>query len=352
MRLPHVGSVSALLILLIACAPAGAPPAATSAPATPATVTTASGAPAGEPQRLDMAIISGAGYYIPAYLATDRGFLEQEGIQGEWVVAGTPESVRAVVSGSVPIGMLGSDPCIVAVTKGAPLRQVAALLQRPTYDLMAAEGVRSIPDLRGQEIAVSSVASGTAVLARVFLEAKGLRRGEYELVAAGGNVERIAALQSGRVGAAVLSDPGNFVVMEQGYNHLGNIMEIIPEYDFSAWWVNTNWLQQGNEELLVRFLRAQVRARRFLDDPANRESVEAVLRERLRVSPAIAARIYDFYTRETPDALARDLQLNERATTRTIEIVGELGELTAPYPPASQFLAPEYLQRALRELGS
>jgi NitT/TauT family transport system substrate-binding protein len=299
-----------------------------------------------------MAIISGAGYYIPAYLATDQGFLAQEGLQGEWVVAGTPESVRAVVSGSVPIGLLGSDPSIVAASKGAPLRQVAALLQRPTYDLLAAPPVRTLADLRGREVAVSSVASGTAVLARVFLEAKGLARGEYDLVAAGGNVERIAALQSGRVAAAVLSDPGNFVVLEQGYTHLGNILEVIPEYDFSGWWVNVQWLEQGNTELLHRFLRAQVRARRFLDDPANRAVVEAVLQQRLRVSPAIAARIYDYYTHAVPDALARDLQLNERATAKTIEIVGELGELPTPYPPARQFLAPEHLQRVLRELGS
>ena len=72
----------------------------------------------------------------------------------------------------------------------------------------------------------------------------------------------------------------------------------------------------------------------------------------IQASPAIAARIYDYYTHEVPDALARDLQLNERATTKTIEIVGELGELTAPYPPARQFLAPEHLQRVLRDLGS
>jgi ABC-type nitrate/sulfonate/bicarbonate transport system substrate-binding protein len=352
MRWHELGVLGLLIGELVACAPApsgGAPAVSEAAPPTPAPST----APMpGELQRLDLAIISGAGYYIPAYLATDQGFLAQEGIQGEWVVAGTPESVRAVVSGSVPIGLLGSDPCIVAVSKGAPLRQVAELLQRPTYDLLAAQQVRTIADLRGQEIAVSSVASGTAVLARVFLEAKGLRRGEYDLVAAGGNVERITALQSGRVAAAVLSDPGNFVVQEQGYTHLGNILDVIPEYDFSAWWVNQQWLEQGNTALLYRFLRAQVRARRFLDDPANREVVEAVLQQRLRVSPAIATRIYDYYTREVPDALARDLRLNERATSKTIEIVGELGELSAPYPPARQFLAPEYLERVLSELGT
>jgi len=51
------------------------------------------------------------------------------------------------------------------------------------------------------------------------------------------------------------------------------------------------------------------------------------------------------------DALARDLGFNERATTKTIEILGELGELQPPYPPAQQFYEPSYYQRALQELG-
>ncbi len=353
--LPAHLAVLGLALTLTACAPGAAPGgAAVPAGAPPTPPRAAAPAPAASTPAalvpLDIAIISSAGYYLPAYLATDRGFLEQEGIKGEWVVAGTPESVRAVVSGSVGIGLLGSDPCIVAAHRGAPIRQVAGFLHKPTYDLVGAERYRTIADLRGQEIGVSSVASGTAVLARVFLEANGLRRGEYDLVAAGGNAERIAALQSGRLGAAVLSDPGNFVAFEQGYNHLGNIMTVIPEYDFSGWWVHLPWAEQ-HRDLLVRFLKAQIRARRWLDDPANREAVLAVLQERLRVSPSIAEKIYTFYTQETPDALARDLGFNERATTKTIEILGELGELQPPYPPAQQFYEPSYYQRALQELG-
>src|SRR5215210_4492131 len=93
-------------------APAAKPPAATASPQQPAAQAPSAPAASG-PQaavNLDIGIISGAGYYIAGYLATDRGFLEQEGIKGEWVVAGTPESIRAVVSGSVPVGLLGSDP--------------------------------------------------------------------------------------------------------------------------------------------------------------------------------------------------------------------------------------------------
>src|SRR4051794_21118558 len=124
--LPAVG----LAALVAACAPSAAPAPAPAAPAKPASGQAApvaaapSAAPAAAaptappaPVNLDIAIISGAGYYIAGYLATDRGFLTQEGINGEWVVAGTPESIRAVVSGSVPVGLIGGDGSLIAVTK-------------------------------------------------------------------------------------------------------------------------------------------------------------------------------------------------------------------------------------------
>jgi NitT/TauT family transport system substrate-binding protein len=347
--LPIVG----LVALLGACSPSAAPAPAPAAPAPSAAPAAAASAPTTPPApvNLDIAIISGAGYYIGGYLATDRGFLEQEGIKGEWVVAGTPESIRAVVSGSVPLGLIGGDGSIVAVTKGAQIREIGASLIKPTYDVIGEKGTSGLGDLRGKDVGVSSVASGTAVLARAFFRAKGLQQGDYDLVVAGGNTERIAALQSGKVGAALLSDPGNFVTLEQGYAHLGNIMDVIPDYDFSGWWANAPWAQQ-NPDVTVRFLKAQIRALRWLYDPANRDGVIAVLQERLKLTPTIADKIYTYYSREVPDALARDLAFNERATTKTIETVGELGELERPFPPASSFYEPSYLQRALQELGS
>lgn len=352
------------LLVIAACGPGGAPSASAPAAKPPAaaapgqassgaaSAAPAAAAPTAPPAAatMDIAIISGAGYYIAGYLSTDRGFLEQEGIKGEWVVAGTPESIRSVVSGSVPIGLLSGDGCIVAVTKGAPLRQVGASLIKPTYDIIGDKGVSALSDLRGKDVGVSSVASGTAVLARAFFAAKGLQRGDYDLVVAGGNTERVAALQSGRVAAALLSDPGNFVMQEQGYPHLGNIMDVIPDYDFSGWWVNQPWAQQ-NSDLTVRFLKAQLRALRALYDPGYHDNVVAVLQERLKVSPSIAEKIYTYYTREVPDALARDLNFNERATTKTIETAGELGEIERPFPPATQFYDPTYLAQAQQAVG-
>src|SRR5581483_6446890 len=152
----------ALGVALAACSPSATPPAtggaraaptaappAAAAPASTAPAATAATQAAPAPVGLDIGIISGAGYYIPGYLATDRGFLEQEGIKGEWVVAGTPESIRSVVSGSVGIGLLGTDGSIVAVTKGASLRQVGSLLVKPTYDVIGTDRLQSIADLRG-----------------------------------------------------------------------------------------------------------------------------------------------------------------------------------------------------------
>jgi ABC-type nitrate/sulfonate/bicarbonate transport system substrate-binding protein len=356
--------LAALLLGLAACtsnppanapAPPAAAPTAPAALAAPTTATPPSQPPtqsaAPTPVALDLAIVSVAGWYAPAYLMTDRGLLAEEGIKGDWVSAGIAEAVRSVVSGSVPLGLLGSDPSLVAASKGAPIHEIAAYFQQPVYDVMGAPNVRRVADLRGQQVAVAQTAGATTHLVRLFLEANGLQPSDYDLIVGGGNPERLAAVQSGVAAAAVVSDPANFVALEQGFNSLGNITSVVPEYDFSAWWGYQPWLQE-HPNLAVRFLKAQLRARRWLNDPAHRADFLAVIQDRLKVSPDIAEKVYLYYTRDLPDAIAPDLRLNERATARTIEVAGATDEITRPYPAPTQFFEPSYLDRATRELGT
>ncbi len=102
----------------------------------------------------------------------------------------------------------------------------------------------------------------------------------------------------------------------------------------------------------MRLLKAQLRGRRWFADPARRADALAVLQERMRVSPDVAEKVYLAYAQDWPNALAPDLRFNERATARTIETAGELGEIERPYPSPSQLQEPQYLERALREVES
>jgi ABC-type nitrate/sulfonate/bicarbonate transport system substrate-binding protein len=239
----------------------------------------------------------------------------------------------------------------VAASKGAPIRAIAGYFQQPVYDVISAPSYRSVADLRGQDVAVAQLAGSTVHLVRLFFDANGLRHGEYDLVAAGGVPERLAAVQAGRAAAAVLSDPANFIALDQGLNNLGNITSVVPVYDWSAWWAYQPWLQQ-NPELPVRLLKAQLRGRRWMSDPAHRADVLAVLEERLKVSPELAEKTYRYYTQDFPNAIAPDLRFDERATLRTIEVLGEQDAIERPYPTPAQLWEPAYLERALREVGS
>jgi NitT/TauT family transport system substrate-binding protein len=362
-RPPWWSALGGLLLGLLSCtsntpastpAAPGATPSAAAVAAVPAAATLGqTGSPSAAPTLvpLDLAIVSVAGWYAPAYLMTDRGLLVEEGIQGDWISAGIAEAVRSVVSGSAPLGLLGSDPSLVAASKGAPIREIAAYFQQPVYDVMGAPNYRRVADLRGEQIAVAQTAGATTHLVRLFLDANGLHAGDYDLIVGGGNPERLAAVQSGQAAAAVVSDPANFVAIEQGFNSLGNITSVVPEYDFSAWWGYQPWLQE-HPDLAGRFLKAQLRARRWLSDPAHQADLLAVLQDRLKVSASIADKIYTYYTQDLPNAIAPDLRLNERATARTIEVAGATDEIARPYPAPAQFFEPSFLDSASRELGS
>ena len=89
-----------------------------------------------------------------------------------------------MVSGSVPLGLLGSDPSLVAASKGAPIREIAAYFQQPVYDVMGAPSIRRVADLRGQQIAVAQTAGATTHLVRLFLDANGFQPNDYDLIVA------------------------------------------------------------------------------------------------------------------------------------------------------------------------
>jgi NitT/TauT family transport system substrate-binding protein len=336
-------------LTLLACGgPAGAPsakpaPAAPSAPREAA----APAAPAKPQARqpFEAGVVALAAYFYPQWVALDKGFWAEQGLDTQLTTFQTNEAVAALVSGSLDALMCPTDGCITAVSKGAQIVQVNDYLIAATYDLMAKPEIASVADLRGRKVGVSSLSAGTGTLAKIMLRARGLSPDDYELVQAGGNPQRFAALQAGGVDASLLSDPVNFAAMLEGYNSLLNFMDVVPRYSFSSHWVQTGWLQSpANRDRLVAFQAGMIKAKQWAHDPANREAVVALLVERARTTPTIAERIYDFYAVDNPHIVAID-NLVDEPTRAVVSILTEWENLPA-LPPENQWRDARPVQQA------
>lgn len=284
---------------------------------------------------------------LDLFVAEQRGYLGEQGLQVEVLTTGpASQTVQALVSGSVDIGSAASDSAIVAVEKGADLVFVAGALNRVTYSLIGAKDVRGYADLRGKNVAVSDLRDGSTTLLRRMFDRAGLKADDVNLVPLGGTPNRAAAVTSGQAAAAVMSQPTDFRLMADGYPRLGLSTEAVPNYFFQGHNVRRAWLRE-NGDTLVRFLRAIVAADRYLNDPANREDVIAILAEATKSGATESAQTYDLVIAQE-QGFSQEGEIGLDGLRNVIAILGETGVLEAPLPPAEKYYDLSYLERAQR----
>lgn len=284
---------------------------------------------------------------LDLFVAEQRGLFREQGLTVEVVTTGpASQTVQAIVSSSVQIGSAASDSAIIAVEQGADLVFVAGALNRVTYTLIGAKDVRSYADLRGKNIAVSDLRDGSTTLLRRLLLHAGLREDEVNLVPLGGTPNRAAAVTVGQAAAAVMSQPTDFRLMGEGYPRLGLSTEAVPNYFFQGHSVRRAWLRD-NGELMVRFLRAVVAADRYLNDPAHRDDVIAILAEQTRSGQSESAQTYDLVIAQE-HGFSREGEVDLDGLRTVINILGESGILTPPLPPAERYYDLSYVERAQR----
>jgi ABC-type nitrate/sulfonate/bicarbonate transport system substrate-binding protein len=246
--------------------------------------------------------------------------------------------------------MCPTDSCITALSKGAQIRMVNDFLVEAPYDLIAKRDVATVADLRGKKVGVSSLNAGSGTLVKIMLRGRGLGPDDYELVQAGGNPQRYAALQSGGVDASILSDPLNFAALLEGYHALLNFTEIVPRYSFSSDWVLNSWLDTAaNRDYLVGFQAAQIKGKRWAHDPANKAAIIEMIVTRTSTTPTVAERVYDFYVAKNPHLVGvEDLQVEP---VQTVAQILREWENLPDLPPDNVWRDGSYIQRARQLAG-
>lgn len=237
------------------------------------------------------------------HVAIEQGFFEQNGIEIDLVdVASGPAGIQALLAGDAEIMLNAPDFVILANEQGQAVKMFVANFIRLSTTLVASpdwplpnEGSypEVIGDLKGATIGV--VARGSAVenQLRVMLEDAGLDPdSDVTIVATGLLDTAIPALQAGQVDAWVAFEPGTTMTVEQ-------LKVGVPVVDLRAgegpeklWNVNSNAFAakedyiEANPEVIRRFVSAIVAAQQWMQDPANREDLEAIATEHVNIDAA------------------------------------------------------------------
>jgi NitT/TauT family transport system substrate-binding protein len=140
----------------------------------------------------------------------------------------------------------------------------------------------------------------------------------------------------------MLTNPVDFTALEQGFVDLGSVPQYLPSWAQNNILVDTRWAQSSRAAILA-FLRAHIRATRYLYESKNRDEVVAILARHTHTAAAVAAATYDLYIRR--QVIARDGALFADGIKANLDALVEMGELRAA-PPLSDFIDASFLAEA------
>lgn len=232
-------------LLLSACGP-GSPPAASSSPSAPAstpastapstaakpaasakpgTARSASAKPAassgGRAQVTSLKVSYAAivGQELPVWAAHDAGIFQKNGLEVEPVYIQSVKGIAALLAGETQAADIGGSDTLGAVAGGADLVTVA--VDAPTYPfvLMARTNLKSVSDLKGKKIGVSSPGSASDTATRLALQKKGLDPDkDVKILYVGSATDRITALLNGSLDAGLSFPPNTAKLEKQGFH--------------------------------------------------------------------------------------------------------------------------------------
>ena len=258
-------------------------------------------------------------------VAKASGFYRSEGLDVEQVVMPGTLATQALIGGNVEFSTLGGA-ALPSILRGAPIRMLFATFYRPMFWLYSKPEIRSVGDLKGKKIGVSTIGGGPDLLLRAALVRHGLDAArDVTVLALGESRARLTALRTGLVDATVLVVPVSFLAQEAGFRELVSfIKEDLVELQGSV--IAREKLLESEPVLVQKFLRGTLRGLRYLRQ--NRGDSVAILARFLKVSETVAAKTYDL----VEPALTRDGIVDEAIQRKSLEhILARVG-LKEPPP--------------------
>jgi ABC-type nitrate/sulfonate/bicarbonate transport system substrate-binding protein len=238
----------------------------------------------------------------PLFLAKDGGYYQKYGLDVTLTFGVMPTGVAMLASGEAQMVNSSLEQLMQAASKDGSMVLIGSALNRGVFALMAKKDINSIKELKGKKIAVGQVGDAPYGYLVDLLGKSGLKARDVEWIPVGTDVSgRVAALQSGRVDATLLTAPAYFKVEEAGFKTLANLAEH-PEIFASTGLLMKKSVVAADPKLPEKILEAQAEAtKRFYEDKAF--AVKTFLNYDKMAVPAEVERVYDLYAK--PQAFER-----------------------------------------------
>jgi NitT/TauT family transport system substrate-binding protein len=293
--------------------------------------------------------------YLPTALAKAKGFFEEEGLDVEIldIKGGGAQAASALIGGSVDFSANAIDHAIKAKVQKKDLVAVHSHVRLAMMALVVANKhkgeIKSIADLKGRPVGVTSPGSQTHMILGYLLSKHGVKPEDVKIIGAGGNTMPIA-LEKDSVHAGMMLDPFFTAFLKQGKgNALVDMFTIKGTHEAMGGDVQGTTLLTRPDVIAKRpatvqkMVNALVKANKLIAASSG-EDMAKLLPKELAGDPKLYAESFE----HAKEGFPADSLVSRDGTARVIETMRVFGAV-----PADLKLEPEsvydnrYVQKAL-----
>jgi NitT/TauT family transport system substrate-binding protein len=227
--------------------------------------------------------------FLTGPVALKRGLFKQEGLDAEIIRMSANVAITALATGDIDYTMIFGS-VVRAAVRGLPMKVVASFMDGSTHTLIARPEFKSMKELKGKTLGVSSFGATADVAARMIFQKSGIDpEKEIKIIALGSDQARFAALKEGIVDVAIISPPADIEGKKIGFNVLARAYEVF-NLPFIGLGANNKKIKEKPDEV-KRTLKALIRSNRYIT--ANRDGAIQVFMEWGKADRESAAASYD-----------------------------------------------------------
>lgn len=219
----------------------------------------------GQTQKVKIAVSSRGIAFIDLYIAEDRGFFREEGLEPELIQVSANVATAALAAGEVDaLGAVGL--AARASQTGLPIKVLAVTGHRALFWLVSKPEFKSVTELKGTTLGITSRNGSQHLVASRLLASGGLDPNkDVSTVVIGGAPALLQALLAGSIQTTALSPPTIIVARDK---FKVNILAEPPK-DFlstQGGFAVTDRALVEKRDLLRRMLRARTKAYRYFHE--------------------------------------------------------------------------------------
>ena len=301
-------------------------------------------------------VLFGGSMATAIYVAEETGLFADENLVVN--VTDTPDSIHLMtelVKGTYDIAQASIDNFFAyqAGQGAAPLDREPDLRivmggSTMTLDLVVAPDVNSYADFKGETLGVDALTTGWAFVLKEMLKRGGFTEDDYEFVETGNTAKRVDALKAGEYRATLLV--GNYIIQahDAGFKTLDDSVSSLGSYQGSSFGVSKAWAEL-NQDTLIAFMRAYMRAMQIVNDENRRDEVVASLVKHTSMDPAVARKTINKLT-TGPHGLTPTAALDMDGVATVLALRNEYGRPAADLSNLDDFVDLSYYQEALSSI--